>query len=493
MKKVLFTLSVITLIFLSCTFNFDSPKLVYSTYIGSSGYDGLWNWLANLELDEEGSVHFVSSTYHNDFPVTTDAYDSSYNSGSDVMGNEDLIIVDFNIEKNELEYASYFGGETGPEFVSSVLYHEKSLYFAGNTGSSDLPMTNNTYDSSFNGPVFRHSDGYLVRFDNNKLVYSTYIGSSGNDWMQDVFITKNEEIIAVGVIKEWDELPVTKCYLNEKDTSSGSLCVVRFNSSADSILSMTVIGPSWNIDAEQDAEGNIYIAGSTYCKQFPTTSGAYDTEYNGGELYFQGDIYVTKLNPTGEEILFSTFLGGSGEEGFPKICLDSKDNVLICAGTKSKDFPITQNAFDKSFEGERESFLAKLSNDGKQLLYSTYVGANEKEYEGVSNITASKNGNIYLAGTTDAENFYVTENAVQKTLKGGKDIYILGFDSDLNNLGFSTYLGGTSDDEAIITSDDSGNIIGVGMSQSSDFPVTPLCFDKELGGEADIIIFKITF
>ena len=439
-----------------------------------------------------GPIYFAQSTYHTDFPITANAYSKTYNGGSEQWGKEDLAIVEFNTKQNALKYASYFGGTTGPDFVTQVLRHKNSVYLAGNTGSSDLPVTSNAYDKTFNGPDFRHADGFIARFDDNKLAYLTYLGTSGADWIQSIFVNDNGEMIVVGVFKEWNELPITHAFSNEKQEHKGNACVLRFNAKGDAILSATLLGPSWYVDAVRDREGNIYVAGTTSSKSFPVSAQAYDTSHNGGTSDGLGDLFVTKLTPTGDKILFSTFLGGTMDENPPSICLDAANNIIVYASTNSGDLPVTANALGRSLTGKQDAFLAKLSNDGTRLLYLSYLGGNEKAGEGAGNVVASKNGDIYVSGSTDAADFPVTPDAIQSTVKGGVDIFMSVFDSSLTKLKFSTFLGGSGNEGATINVDDSGDIIGVGATTSADFPTTPGAYSNGLKGRTDHVIFKIS-
>jgi hypothetical protein len=389
-----------------------------------------------------------------------------------------------------LKYASYFGGAAGPDFVAQVLRHKNSVYLVGNTGSADLPVTSNAFDKTFNGPDFRHADGFIARFDDNKLAYLTYLGTSGADWIQNIFVNDNGEMVVVGVFKEWSELPFAHKFSDEKQEHRGNAGVIRFNAKGDAILSATLLGPSWYLDAVRDREGNIYVAGTTSSKSFPVSAQAYDTSYNGGDGL--GDIFVAKLTPTGDKILFSTFLGGTMDESPPSVCLDAAGNVLVYATTASGDLPVTTNALGRSLTGKKDAFLAKLSNDGKQLLYLSYLGGSEKLSEGAGNIVASSNGDIYLTGSTDATDYPVTPNAVQSTVKGGVDIFVSVFDNSLTTLKFSTFLGGSGNEGASIVVDDAGDVIGVGATTSADFPTTPGAYSSGLNGKTDYAIFKIS-
>lgn len=492
---VLFGLVTVLLItstlFISCASKAYNPKLEYSTFLGSSGKDGANNWLKSFSIDQSGSVYFATSVYTDDFPVTDRAYDKTYNGGNK-WGEEDLILIEFNIEENALKYASYFGGKKGPEFVSQVIHKGNSLYLAGNTASSDFPCTDDAFDSTFNGPDFRHSDAYITRFDGHKLAYSSYIGTSGTDWAQNIFINDQNEITLIGLFKEFNELPGVCSFMEDEEKRQGYTGIIRLNAKGDAILSATKLAPSWYLDSCIDEQGNIYIAAQTPSKNAPTTKDAYDTSFNGGDKSYGGDILVTKLNPTGEKIIFSTYLGGSMHETFPLICLDRDNNILVFGKTQSADFPLTDDALDKSFDGKSELFLAKLGNDGKQLLYSSYLGGNGKGGEMNASIALSKNGDVFLCGATDSEDFPVTKNALQSTINGSSDMFITVLDPSLKILKFSTFLGGSKIESARIKIDNNGDIIGVGYTNSPDFVTTTKAYSTALNGESDAVIFKIS-
>jgi hypothetical protein len=178
------------------TFPLSAQKftLQYSTFLGGSKNDGGNSWLKHFSIDETGTAYFAMCTTSEDFPITDDAYDKTYNGGSN-WGQEDLVIVQFNIDQNRLKYSSYFGGSTGPEFVPQVLFKDNKLYMAGNTGSPDFPVSGNAYDKTFNGPDFRHADGFLTRFKSNMPDYSTFIGTSGNDAIKFVDVGNDGNIL----------------------------------------------------------------------------------------------------------------------------------------------------------------------------------------------------------------------------------------------------------------------------------------------------------
>ena len=469
---------------------FAEPVLIYSTYLGGSRDDGTNDWLEEFSIDDAGNIWFTTCTYSTNFPVTDDAYDKTYNGGND-WGTEDVAIVHFNINQNELKYASYFGGSTGPDFVSQVLKHEDQIYLVGNTGSTDLPVTDIANEGTYQGPVFRHTDGFLAQFNNNQLDFATYIATPGQpEWLNDVLINDAGETIVVGVMKNIDDWDFTYRFSEESLSESPNGCVIRFDEEGH-VLSSTVLGPVWHMDSVLDSKGNIVLAGSTPSSNFPVTVGAYDTHYNGGTKSSGGDVFVMKLSPSGDDILFSTFLGGSGDDSWPKIAINSQDEVVVFGLTDSKDFPMTATSLQPEMRGGEDFFIAKLSSDGSQLLGSTYLGGTESQWEFCQNVVIDETDEIYIAGTTDASDFPITGNAIQSEASGEFDIVITKLSPNLKNIEFSTYLGGSSNDGAVIQVDNQGCIIGVGSTNSRDFPITPGAYDETKNGGNDAVVFKI--
>ena len=480
------------LFFVVITSSAFSQKIEYSTFIGGSKNDGDNSWLKHFSIDEAGIVYFAMCTNSEDFPVTDNAYDKTYNGGNN-WGQEDLVIVQFNVDQNKLNYASYFGGSSGPEFAVQVLFKDNKLFIAGNTGSPDFPIAGNAYDKTFNGPDFRHADGFLSRFISNRLDYSTFIGTSGIEAMKFVDLGTDAEMIVAGELKNWEEIPITFAFSKEKLENNSNACLIRFNERGDTILSATLLGPTWNTITVRDKSGNIYIAGNTPSKNFPVTPQANDTSYNGGKEHYYGDIFITKLSPTGDRIIFSTYLGGSEDESISDICIDGDNNIIVCGQTFSKDFPITGNAFDESFDGTIEPFIAKLDSSGSHLLYSSFLGGNEKDKnEYIQNMAISENGEIYLCLRANTTGFPVTSNAMFPRSRGGVDIILSVLNNTLTKLKYSTYIGGSGNDFGVVELDTYGNPVIVGGTSSSDFPVTPGSYDTTYnGGGSDLFVMKI--
>ena len=269
-----------------------------------------------------------------------------------------------------------------------------------------------------------------------------------------------------------------------------------------------------------DSAGNAYLTGVTGSTNFPTTPGAFQAtpaSKNGG-----GNAFVTKLNPAGSALVYSTFLGGSGGGCGPSdpgctggdaaagIAADAAGNAYVTGSTVSTDFPTTLGAFQTSNRGWENSFVSELNSDGTALLYSTYLGGsgNTEFNDQGHGIALDTQDNIYVTGTTCSSDFPVTPNAFQPTYQGGSGGGISGdfncnvFLSELNptplltlgtvslgrgsaSLVYSTYLGGTGGDSGeSIAMDSAGNAYVTGWTDSSDFPVTPGAFQMSYKGSA---------
>ncbi len=194
-----------------------------------------------------------------------------------------------------------------------------------------------------------------------------------------------------------------------------------------------------------DEQGFIYVAGGTHSSDFPVTEGSYDTSFNG-EGTWAGDVFLTKLNPTGTEIIFSTFIGGEVEEtvGTEGIKIDSKGNIIIVGTTRSHDFPLTLGVIDKKIT-QMHGFLSKFSPDGKKLLFSTFFGSSI--LEGIGGLAIDDKDNIYIMGGTFTADLPVTENALRKTMmlpkaQGEIDHYIAKINATDNKISYLSYFAG---------------------------------------------------
>jgi len=234
-----------------------------------------------------------------------------------------------------------------------------------------------------------------------------------------------------------------------------------------------------------DASGNTYITGYTSSADFPIVGGiqgvfgggSCDTEVNTAPCF---DVFISKLNPQGTGLIYSTYLGGTGDDEGARIAVDSSGQAYVAGFTDSLDFP-TAGPLQGSIGGGTcgttaypdpcyDAFVAKLSASGSSLVYSTYLGGTGDDF--ASSIAADSNGNAYVGGLTSATNFPVTYGAFQTSYGGGPfDGFVAKINPTGSSLVFSTYIGGAQEDHVNgIALDASGDVYLTGQTNSSNFP-----------------------
>ncbi len=220
-----------------------------------------------------------------------------------------------------------------------------------------------------------------------------------------------------------------------------------------------------------DASGNTYITGVTSSADFPTTNGSYQTAQKTPGTT---QAFVSKNNPTGTALIYSTYLGGAGDnDGANAIAVSAAGNAYITGYTNSSDFPTTTGAFQASRTSEGGTgFVTELNSTGTALVYSTYLGGSFGQEQG-SGIILDSSGNAYVVGSTQAADFPVTAGAFATTIPGSRAAYVSKLNAAGTALIYSTYLGGTGYDQALAIALDSANNVYVGGGAGShDFPVT---------------------
>src|SRR5207244_8312216 len=188
------------------------------------------------------------------------------------------------------------------------------------------------------------------------------------------------------------------------------------------------------------------------------TMNAFQPSLGGGLL----DAFVTMLNPAGSALLYSTYLGGSGDEQGTGIAIDSSGNAYVTGNTGSTNFPTTVGAFQMSLSGVGDAFVAKInpSTSGQtSLTYSTYLGGNGSD-EGFG-IAVDSSGSAYVTGLTYSTDFRTTSGAFQKTLNGTQNAFVTKLNAVGSALVFSTLLGGSDHDQGSAVSLDSGSNVYV--------------------------------
>ena len=274
---------------------------------------------------------------------------------------------------------------------------------------------------------------YLSHTDKNASGFDIYADSEGYTYVSGNTRDKN--------------FPVTEGAYQTELKGSADVFVVKFTPKGK-IVFATLIGGTkreHHSGITVDKQGFIYIVGGTHSSDFPVTEGSYDTSFNG-EGQIAGDVFVTKLNPTGTDIIFSTFIGGEVGEtaNTGGIKIDSKGNIIIAGTTLSHDFPLTKGVIDNTNKN-MHGFLSKFSPDGEKLLFSTFFG--NSIYEGITELAIDDKDNIYITGATFSADLPVTDNALRKEMimpkaPGEIDHYIAKINEKGTKISYLSYFAG---------------------------------------------------
>jgi hypothetical protein len=330
------------------------------------------------------------------------------------------------------------------------------------------------------------------------LVYGTYIGGSGlpGDQGYGIAVDKNGSAYVTGEAESTD-FPFTETLTlgNPPNPGSAHIFVAKFNAAGTALVYSTYIGGTYDDKARAiavDSNNCAYVTGTSFSYDYPATVGAFMTSNPSPQI---GAPFVSKLTPAGDGVVYSTFLGGSGLNGFGDeanaIVVDANLNAYVAGKAFSADFPVTQGAYQTANNAKNGSipgsnaFLTKLSWDGKGMVYSTYVGGSGAKNGLVGDeaaaVAVDGSGNAYIAGYTYSSNFPITASAFQKTnkgyAKGNYNAFVTKVKPDGTALVYSTLLGGTgianAGDRAYgLAVDHSGDAFVTGAAFSTDFPVT---------------------
>jgi len=384
-----------------------------------------------------------------------------------------------------LFYSTFLGGSGDDEGAGISADAAGNAYVVGNAGASNFPTTSGSFETTFGGGLY---DAFITKLNptGSGLVYSTYLSGGGRDQALAIAMDATGNAYLAGFTNS-SNFPIT---LGAFQTTYGGGSfdgfVTKLNPTGSGLVYSTYLGGS-GIDSAQaiavDATGNAYLSGPSNSSNFPTTLGVFQTTYGGGPF----DAFVAKLNPTGSGLVYSTYLGGGGQDIGRAIAVDSSGNAYATGVTDSADFPVA-NAFQAANGGSEDSFIAKLNPTGSGLVYSTYLGGSARET--TTGIVVDAIGNAYTSGTTNSGNF-PTAIPFQGANGGSYDAFVAKMNPLGSGLLYSTYLGGSGDEEGeAIAVDAIGNAYITGYTSSTNFPTVNPIQAANAGG-LDVFVTKM--
>jgi len=461
------------------------PSVSYATYLGGTGEDD-GNAIA---IDSSGNAYVTGQTKSTDFP-TKNALHGGNAGGFDVFITK---LSGATGSLGSLAYSTYIGGSSDDSGNAIALDASGNIFVAGGTKSSDFP-THGALQGTLNGA----SNAFVLELNStgSTLMYSTFLGGTGTDVANGLALDSSGNAYVAGSTTSTDFPPKNPLPLE----SAGGF-VSELNSSGNALVYSTYLGAGQSDFAAAvavDATGKAYVTGGTKSPTFKTTTGVVqptcgtDTNCNGA-VY---DAFVSVIQAGGGSLFYSTFLGGSGSDRGLGIAIDSAGDAYVTGLTQSSNFP-TKNPIQANFVGVQNAFVAELNPAGTALSYSTYLGGGS---DAGSGIVVDGSGNAYVTGETGSSNFPVSPNATQPKSGGGNDAFVSEIKSGGTALVFSTYLGGSLNENtstinnggslAGIAVDSAGaNVYVTGSTASTNFP-TVAAEQTATGGTGDAFVAK---
>ena len=396
---------------------------LYSVYLGGNGAEIAWG----ITLDVAGNIYLTGETSSPDFPTTASAFQRVLNTGV-----KDAFVPKL-APAGALAYSTLLGGtgmDQGDRGNSIALDAAGNMVVTGRTDSNDFPVTAGAFFTNFRGGEF---DAFVAKLNpllsgSTSLVYSTYLGGSLNDAGFAVALDPAGNPYVTGGTNSVADFPATSSAYQPSGNLTDAF-FTKLNASASSLLYSTFLGGSGTERANGigiDAGGMAIIAGQTNALDFPTKN-AIQPLHGGGY-----DAFVAKIDPAASgnaSLVYSTYLGGSGDDLGRAMAVDSTGRVYVTGGTASPaDFPITNAVQPTHGGGTYDAFVTKLNAAGTARLYSTFLGGSGTEgtlpnNQGGSGIAVSPCGDAWVTGRTPSTNF-PTVNPAQAVAGGAGDAFV---------------------------------------------------------------------
>ena len=414
-----------------------------------------------FQLRADNSIGFAIGNYNHDLPLVIDP---------------------------TLVYSTYLGGTDSDIMNAIAVDSSGDAYVTGTTASSNYPVTTGAFQTTF-------STCFVTKLNptGTALLYSTFLGgsgsSSGGDTGWSIAVDSAGDAFITGSTYSTNFPTTTGAYqTTNKAAAVGSPTsfVSKLNPTGTKLLYSTYLGGSRGDFAYSiaiDSSGDAYIGGGTYSADFPVTAGV--VQPTNKSYPDEGwNLFVTKLNPAGSALIYSTYIGGSGDYGSPTnvvLAIDTSGDAYVATTVLSTDFPVTSGAFQphNNSTGRGNMTLSKLNPTATKLTYATYLGGSSSGYgdDTPYGLAVAASGNAFLSGTTWETNFPTTTGALQTTNHNGGNGLSAGFVTKMNATGtaliYSTYLSGSGSDRAhALAIDSSGDAFITGTAGSTDFPVT---------------------
>ena len=456
------------------------PVLVYSTFLGGTGPD----FALDIAVDATGSAYVVGNTASTDFPVSNTVQQTCRPLEMPSYAPcDDMFVTKLSPDGSAIEYSTYLGGTNGDVGTGIAIDGFGNAYVTGTTGSVDFPTVNAIQPDFRGNPAFLKA--FVAKLDStgSELVYSTYLGGSGEERGNGIAVDGQGSAYVTGITSSSD-FP-TASPLQSTPRGGMDAFVAKLMPDGSALAYSTFLGGQGHDIANDIAvndEGYASITGETDSDDFPTVNAAQPTLQGGN------DAFLATVVPDGSALAHSSYLGGPGFDSGWRLAVANR--IYYVTGTTSGDFPVTDG---QPVGGPSDAFLAIVSFEGV-VGYCRYFGGSDAEQG--SGIAVDGAGNIYVAGITRSPDL-PSRHPIQ-SYNGADDLFIAKWNS-AQELIYSTYLGGQGFEIGpdggllrgpAIAADSQGNAYVTGATASPDFPSTG-AFQPAARSEVDAFVAKI--
>jgi len=370
--------------------NPSGTALVYSTYIGGTANDRAYG----MAIDNAGNAYVTGFTSSNNFPVTVNQFTSGVHAFALKLGSTGNIVYSTALAGN--------GSETGSAIATDA---SGSAYVAGNTSSTNFPVTAGSYMTTPGGG----GDAFVAKLSSTgQISYATYLGGSASDSVTAIAVDASGNAFVGGVTSSAN-FPATMGAYAAAYAGNQDAFVAKLNPTGSALVYATFLGGSYSDylnGLALDAAGNCYVTGATQSIDFPTTPGAFKTTLGA---FANKSGFVTKLNATGTALVYSTFLSGTnGDDSALGIAVDSNGAAYVAGFAHSSNFPTTPGALKRgpATTSDLDMFLSRFAIDGSALTYSTRLGSSGTE--GAFALALDPVSGVYIAGVSEDSLIYPT-------------------------------------------------------------------------------------
>jgi len=477
------------------------PSLYYSTYLGGSSGD-TGNAIA---LDGLFDAYITGSTSSANFPKATAPGGSGPPYQGSYGGDTDAFVTKLRYDGQALIFSTYLGGNNYDIGQGIAVDSSANVYVVGSTSSANFPTSSTAFQPTYGG----NSDAFVTKLDpsGSKLLFSSYLGGSDVDYGLAIALDPSGNVFVTGSTQSTDFPTVHP--IQSGNSGNGDAFVAEIDTNlpqTEQLVYSTYLGGS-SADSGQgiavDSGDNAYVTGFTFSNNFPVYN-PYQAN-NAGSV----DAFISVISAYGSNLVFSTYLGGTGDDRAWAIALDSQDNIYVTGSTYTpcspatttppttlcnpiSTFPTTPGAYQisttKQSPGYSAVFVTEMNHYGSALLYSTLLGGTLTDVG--SGIAVDSTGDAYVTGYTESSDF-PTSNAVQASYSGTpgacgltpcQDAFVTEFNPQGTSLVYSTFLGGsTANFGNAIAVDSNTNAYVAGTTFSSNFPAIALSYQGQSG------------